>query len=69
MLPRPVWSLFVTWTNADARLVWVRPGRLGAIATAQVFLQQRKCLPANREIDLVNQIARDTDCRFRLAPA
>jgi len=21
------------------------------------------------EVDLVNQIARDTDCRFRLAPA
>jgi hypothetical protein len=24
------WSPFVTWTIADARLVWVRPGRLGA---------------------------------------
>src|SRR5215831_16831037 len=33
MWPRPVWSPFVTWKNAYARLVWVRPGRPGAIAT------------------------------------
>jgi endonuclease/exonuclease/phosphatase family metal-dependent hydrolase len=47
MWPRPVWSPFVTWTNADARLVWVRPGRLGAIATEQVLSQQRKCRPTH----------------------
>jgi hypothetical protein len=27
MWPRPVWSPFVTWTNADARLVWVTRGK------------------------------------------